>query len=351
MELALYHPKYGYYASGTGRIGPEGDFFTASDVGNAFGRCMARQIIDIDERVGPLDPFHVVEFGAGRGLLARDVLDAMSELQPELGRRLRYLMVDRSESMRERCTRRVPEARALAPEEIEGGYQGCLLAVELFDALPVHRVRRRGESLVEIKVDVDGAGALVEREEPATTDLGEAAERFGAAPVDGMEAEVSLGAAQQLEDLARAIDRGVMIVVDYGMPAAELYDRQRRRGTLLAYHGHATNEDYLARAGRQDLTAHVNFTVLEDRARECGLDVLGLTTQDRFLVANGVLEEFEQPDLQTARDPQRVKRRLQAMQLIHPEGMGRTFKVLALSKGCDPPPRLSGLVDPFSRIG
>jgi SAM-dependent MidA family methyltransferase len=103
--------------------------------------------------------------------------------------------------------------------------------------------------------------------------------------------------------------------------------------------------------GRQALTAHVNCSALEDRAGEYVLNVLGLTTQDRFLVANGVLEEFEQPDLQTERDPRKVKRRLQAMQLIHPEGMGRTFKVLVMSKGCDPPPRLSGLEDPFSRNG
>jgi SAM-dependent MidA family methyltransferase len=140
-----------------------------------------------------------------------------------------------------------------------------------------------------------------------------------------------------------------MIVVDYGMPAAELYDRERRRGTLLAYHGHSTNEDYLSRPGEQDLTAHVNFTALEDRARDCGLKVLGRTTQDRFLVCNGVLEEFEQPDLETAHDPRRVKRRLQAMQLIHPEGMGRTFRVLMLAKGCEGLDGLAGLADPFAR--
>ena len=258
-------------------------------------------------------------------------------------------MVDRSESMRECAARQVPEARVLAPEELGDGYQGCLLAVELFDALPVHRIRRRGTALVEVLVDVDESGSLVEREAPAPAELLAEARRYGAAPDDEMEAEIALGAAPQLERLAGAFDRGVMIVVDYGMPAQALYDRERRRGTLLAYHGHSTNEDYLCRVGQQDLTAHVNFTALEDHARRCGLDVLGLTTQDRFLVANGVLEEFEQPDLQTSRDPRRVKRRLQAMQLIHPEGMGRTFRVLMLSKGCDGLGRLSGLVDPFSR--
>jgi len=349
MDLALYHPAHGYYASGTGRIGPAGDFFTASDVGDAFGRCVARQIIDIDRRIGPVDPFHVVEVGAGRGLLARDILDALDELRPDLSRRLRYVMVDRSESMRECAARQVPEARVLGPEELGDGYQGCLLAVELFDALPVHRVRRRGASLFEVLVDVDESGSLVEREAPAPAELLAEARRYGAAPDDEMEAEIALGAAPELERLVGAFERGVMIVVDYGMPAQALYDRERRRGTLLAYHGHSTNEDYLSRVGQQDLTAHVNFTALEDHARRCGLDVLGLTTQDRFLVANGVLEEFEQPDLQTARDPRRVKRRLQAMQLIHPEGMGRTFRVLMLSKGCDGLGGLSGLVDPFSR--
>jgi SAM-dependent MidA family methyltransferase len=348
MDLALYHPTHGYYSHGAGRIGREGDFFTASDVGDAFGRCMARQIIDIDARVGPMDPFDVVEVGSGRGLLARDVLDAIAELEPGLAGRLRYTMVDRSESMRNHSARCVPEARVLAPEELDGGHHGCLLAVELFDALPVHRVRRRGESLVEVLVGVDASGALVEQEAPATGELLATAQRYGAAPEDEMETEIALGAARRLEELAQTLEKGVMIVVDYGMPAAELYDRERRRGTLLAYHGHETSEDYLARVGEQDLTSHVNFTALEDRARECGLDVLGLTTQDRFLVANGVLEEFSQPDLRAARDPKRVKRRLQAMQLIHPEGMGRTFRVLMLSKGCEAPVALSGLDDPFS---
>jgi len=144
------------------------------------------------------------------------------------------------------------------------------------------------------------------------------------------------------------IESGVFIVVDYGYSAAELYAPARRRGTLLAYHAHSTNEEYLSRVGEQDLTAHVNFTALEDRARELGLDSLGLTTQDRFLVANGILEQFEQEGLEQAYDPRRVKQRMQAMQLIHPAGMGRTFKVLMLSKGCAPPPDLCGMRDPFA---
>ena len=117
MELALYDSTFGYYAAGSRRLGPGGDFFTASDTGRAFGRCLARQIAEIDRAVGPFDPFHLVEFGCGRGLLARDILDAVIDLEPELSPRLRYVLVDRSEAMRDAAARLVPEAQALAPDE------------------------------------------------------------------------------------------------------------------------------------------------------------------------------------------------------------------------------------------
>ena len=177
------------------------------------------------------------------------------------------------------------------------------------------------------------------------------AERYGAADEDGTEAEVAPRALTALEAMAGILERGVMIVVDYGERAAELYGPSRPDGTLLAYHGHSTGQDYLERVGEQDLSAHVNFSALEDRARELGLAVLGLTTQDRFLIANGILDQFASRDVDESRDVRSVKRRLQAMQLIHPEAMGRRFKVLVLSKGCGSPPELDGLSDPFERGG
>jgi len=347
MELALYDSTFGYYAAGSRRLGPGGDFFTASDTGRAFGRCLARQIAEIDRAAGPFDPFHVVEFGCGRGLLARDILDAVIDLEPELSPRLRYVLADRSKAMRDAAARLVPEAQALAPDELREVPGGCVLAVELFDALPVHRVRRRGETLVEVFVDVDERGNLVEHEDHALPGVEDWADRYGAAAEEGTEAEVALPAASQLDALAGAIARGVILVVDYGCRSEKLYSPERRRGTLLAYHGHQTNERFFERVGGQDLTAHVNFSALEDRAQRCGMSVLGLTTQDRFLIANGILEEFEQRDLRESHDPRRVKRRMQAMQLIHPSGMGRSFRVLALSKRCDPQPALAGLSDPF----
>lgn len=349
MELALYDPADGYYAGTARGLGREGDFFTASDSGRAFGRCLARQLIDIDGAIGPLAPFEVLEFGSGRGLLARDILDALAALAPDLARRVRYTMADRSAGMRQTAGAAVPESEICAPEDVEGARRGCVLASELFDALPVHRLRRRGGRLLEVFVGVDSAGALVELEGDPTPRAAALAERYGAAAEDGLEGEVCPAALAQFDRMAATLDRGVMILVDYGGRADEVYGPWRSRGTLLAYHRHATNEDYLARVGEQDLTAHVNFSALEDRARELGFDVLGLTTQDRFLIACGILDVFEGADDAAWSEPRRVKERLQARQLIQPTGMGRVFKVLLLSRGTVPPPRLIGMTDPFAR--
>jgi len=346
MERALYDPDGGYYSRGGGRLGPAGDYYTASDVGRAFGGALARQIRAIDAAIGPLEPFHVVEFGAGRGLLARDILDAMAVLEPGLAARLRYVLVDRSRAMLEEAGRRAPEARATRPEALGGGHRGCVLAVELFDALPVHRVRRRAGRLVEVFVGLDGAGHLAEVERPCSPAVLALAQRYGAAAVEGTEAEVAPLAEIALEAMARCLDLGVLLVVDYGERADRLYGASRPAGSLASYSRHATNTAFLENVGEQDLTAHVNFSALEDRAATLGLELLGLTTQDRFLIANGILDVFRPATTAERRnDPLRAKARLQALQLIHPEGLGRRFKVLALGRGCRPD--LSGMHDPF----
>jgi SAM-dependent MidA family methyltransferase len=349
MDLALHHPRHGYYSDGPRRLGREGDFFTASDVGTAFGRSLASQWVEMDETLDRPDPFQVVEFGAGRGLLARDALDAMPGWSPNLAGRLRYAIVEKSEAMREEAGRRAPEARVVTDPTEVATADGCALAVELFDALPVHRVRRRAGVLVEVAVDVDSSGTLIEIETSPTEEVARLAERYGGAPGEGDESEICPAALAQLDALAAVIRRGFVVIVDYGYPARELFGPNHRRGTLLAYHRHSTNEDYLKRVGDQDLTAHVNFTALEDRAREIGLDVLGLTTQDRFLIANDALAAFDETDETRWRDPANVRERLRVLQLIHPEGMGRIFKVLVLSKGILPTPELNGLRDPFAR--
>lgn len=347
MELALYDPGAGYYARSAARLGVDGDYFTASDVGHAFGRCLARQIAEIDRRLGGPEPFHVVEFGSGRGLLARDIIDAARATDRAWADRLRYVAVDRSRAMRAAAGEQAPEATSLAPDQLETGYRGCLLAVELFDALPVYRLRRRAGTLVEVRVGLGIDEQLVEVETAPDERAAALAQRYGAAVVDDVEAEVCPAALDQLEAMAGALDQGVMVIVDYGAGAERLYTPERSVGTLLAYHCHATNQQFLERIGEQDLTAHVNFSALEDHARSLGMTVLGRTTQERFLIANGILKCFDDENPESWGDPRNVKERLRVKQLVHPSGMGRAFEVLMLSKGCDPPPALRGLNDPF----
>jgi SAM-dependent MidA family methyltransferase len=347
MELELNEPDHGYYATSANRIGEQGDFVTASDAGPAFGRCLARQIAEFDAVLGCPEPFVLVELGAGRGLLARHCLDATRALGEGPGERLRLRLVDRSAAMRAEAARRVPEATVAASAEPDDASHGCVVAVELFDALPVHRVRRHEGLLLEVFVDVDARGRLVEREARPGDEVRALVERYGAVRGDGEEAEVSTGLASALAEMAAAVGRGFLLIVDYGASAERLQGARHRRGTLLAYHRHRTSEDYLLRVGRQDLTAHVNFTALEDAAGRLGLQVVGRTTQDRFLLANGLVELFESSDARRPPGARTIQQRRLAMQLIHPHAMGRRFQVLVLCKGLEHPPALRGLRDPF----
>ena len=344
MELALHHPEHGYYARGPERLGRGGDFFTASDVGATFGACLGRQLVEMDALLGKPATFHYVEHGAGRGLLAKDVAEGLAVVAPDLARRLEATLVDTSPGMRAASAAAVPGARVAADAVPTSGGAGCVVAVELLDALPVHRIRRRGESLVEVLVALEG-DTLVEAEGPPGAELRAWAESYGAAPEDGDEAEACLLLGPTLAGLAASIDRGFIVIVDYGHEAKRLFSPAHRRGTLMAYHRHRANEDYLERVGEQDLTAHVNLTSLRLEAEVLGLHVAGITTQDRFLIANGILDGL---DTDEGGPVAATKRRLQAKQLIHPDGMGRTFKVALFSKGLEPPPVLCGLTDPFA---
>lgn len=346
MELALHHPEHGYYARGPQRLGPSGDYFTAADLGPDFGRCLARLLGKMSDRVPGESAFTVVEYGGGRGLLAADVQAAWDRR-----RSLDYVVVDSSAGMRRLATEVAPHARVVSPGQEGGDHDGCALAVELFDALPVHRLRRRKGRLREVFVDSDPAGRLVEREGRPVPVAAELAARYGAAAEEGSEAEVCPAAMDQLDRMAGCLRRGFLLIVDYGYEARRLYGPSHRRGTLLAYHRHATNEDVLRRVGGQDLTAHVNWTSLEDHAGDLGLRLLGRVPQWRLLLGLDVLAPFEETDERVWNDPAQVKRRLQIRQLVHPSGMGGRFEALALAKDLPDDVRLAAFdeADPRSR--
>jgi SAM-dependent MidA family methyltransferase len=355
MELALYWPEGGYYTRPGATTGPEGDFLTASDTSPAFGETLARPIAAVWESLGRPEPFEIVEAGPGRGLLAADLLTGLAEVAPELHAILTLTLDEVSPvlraAQRERLAPLLPAGRLRweeggLPARGERSWTGVLVANELLDALPVHRIRRRGPDLRELHVGLDEKGSLMELEVAPDEEVLRFAEGLSAAPADGDEAEAGLAAARWVEAAARGLDRGLLLFIDYGHEARELYSPAHRRGSLLAYHHHRVGEDLLARVGRQDLTAHVSWTAVDEAAARGGLDGPYRTTQDRFLLALGLGDRFRDlSEAARAGDQSALREQLALKSLILPEGMGRRFQVSAYGRGLeDAPP---GFEDPF----
>jgi len=331
MEIALYHPQVGYYATASHRIGKEGDFFTSSSLGPLFGRVLARQLVQMLEILGR---GVLVEMGAGQGYLARDILE---ELERQ-GVKATYIIVEKSEAMRE------TQGELLASfsvEWVEGleelePVEGVFFSNELVDAFPVHMVEMTEEGLKEVLVDWR-AGEFQEVLAPPTTPrLKEYFRELGVNLPPGFRTEVNLDAMDWLKQVASKLKRGFLITIDYGYPSQELYQDYRRRGTLMAYYRHQAEENPYVRVGEQDLTAHVNFSALAHWGRKGGLEVLGFLPQSHFLLGLGILDLLSQ-------DEEGEKERLVAKALLLPGGMGETFKVLIQGKRVSPCPPLLGL--------
>jgi SAM-dependent MidA family methyltransferase len=335
MDACLYHSEHGYYTRARPAEGA-GDYFTSSDVGPLFARLLARQFREMWESLGKPAQFHLVECGAGSGRLAAQLPAAVAEHEPDFGRALELTLVEASAALRAQAGLAAP--RVQLRESLPNRLAGCIFSNELLDAMPVHRVVQRESSLREIYICVEG-GELRETEGPLSSPaLAEYMNRHGAPLEDGQFAEVNLAALEWLEKAAAALQRGFILTIDYGYRARELYGPAHRRGTLLAYRGHRAEENWLDAPGEQDLTAHVNYTALEERGRQLGLEPLGFTTQANFLLALARACGLEQMS-----SSEREATRRQLIQLIHPEGMGETFKVLVQAKGVRGT-RLSGLV-------
>ena len=349
MELALYHPQYGYYMRQPDgvdheRIGWSGDFYTSSDVYPILGRALAAQARQMDELVGCPTPFMIVEMGAGKGLLARDCLAAIHTEQDDFASRARYVLIERSPAMREL------QRQSLAPwlskpglvtwvEGLDGlapqSVTGLFFSNELVDAFPVHRIQVTAGKNEELWVDYRD-GQFMECLKPlSTTALAQYLQRLHTTWPEGYRTEINLQAIDWMEQVAQRIDRGFVVTIDYGHTAQDLYGPERKNGTFLCYFQQLTNEDPFIRVGEQDMTAHVDFSSLATTGEKQGLHVTGFTNQMSFLMGLGVEEmigelEPESPEFRAA------------IHLLKPDGMGSTFKVLVQHKGMSHP-ELDGL--------
>jgi len=315
MELALYEPGLGYYAGGSAKLGAPGDFATAPELGTLFARTLARQVAEL------LQPGEaMLEFGAGSGALAEALI---GELAPR-----DYLILETSAELRARQEARLGK-RVRWIERLPERFRGVMLANEVADAMPVHALAWRANGIMQRGV----SDKLAWAERPASGELLAAARRLEV-PVP-YESEIGLVGRAWMKLLAARLERGALLVIDYGFPQREYYHPQRTMGTLMCHYRHRAHGDVFFHPGLQDITAHVDFSALAQAARETGLEILGYASQAQFLVNCGVTQVLERED---AADAARyAPRAAEAQKLLSPAEMGELFKVLAVGRGVPRP--------------
>lgn len=342
MDLALYDPDGGYYRSEAARPGREGDFLTAPEAHPIFGAALARAVADAWDRLGRPAAFTLREYGAGAGALAGAIFDGLVREQPELAAMIRFQPVEADERRIDELAARLDAAghgaaldRPTQPAGAVARVTGVVLANEVLDALPTHRLVRRGGKLREIMVGLDDAGGFIDVEaEPSTGGLAARLDAAGVTLVDGQRAEVCLAVDPWIASLADGLRVGLLILIDYGYPSVELYDATRRpAGTLRAYLRHRVHDDPYIHIGRQDLTAHVDVTAVLRAAEAAGLVHLGTTTQAEYLVGLGTEELLQaiQSDPSTSLQAY-LEVRSALVRLLDPSAMGR-FRVMGFGRG------------------
>jgi SAM-dependent MidA family methyltransferase len=317
VEVALYHPLCGYYTKGPSPVGKTGDFVTSPHLSSVFAFTLEKLVREFMSRVGD-DVCTIVDIGCGDGRL-------IQELSAIGGGR--YVGVDRSDVSRAPGV--VQYVRTI--DEIPRGGAHLIFSNELFDALPFARLVMRGDGLHELWVDANFEWTEHEAE-PRYIDYFESR---GIRLADGQFADISLEWEALYADIARIVDRGLIVTFDYGYPEAKLFhSRARRFGTAAAYSQQLVTRDLLANPGEQDLTAHINFTDLMRAGEQLGFSTRFFDRQAKFLLALGATEhELFRPvtELEEA-SIELMERRDEARQLVLPDGIGHDISVLAQVK-------------------
>lgn len=326
MQLALYAPGLGYYTAGTHKLGDAGtggDFVTAPEISPLFGQALAAQVAQVLAHTQP----RIVEFGAGSGALARDVLTALAQRGVTLEQ---YAIVEVSADLRARQRATLaahPQVTWLdaPPERLDG----VVIANEVLDVMPVRLFVRAVAGVLERGVVLrDGALAFADR--PADASLAQSVARIeaevGELPAN-YGSEISPVVEAWSAQLGEWLAHGVALLVDYGFPRREYYHPQRIMGTLMCHFRHHAHAEPLWLPGLNDITAHVDFTAVAEAAQGAGLDVLGFTSQAHFLINCGLLDLVRHEH-----SPQRAG---QVQRLVSEAEMGELFKVLAVGRGVD----------------
>ncbi|NJO40205.1 MAG: class I SAM-dependent methyltransferase [Cyanobacteria bacterium CRU_2_1] len=367
MELALYHPQHGYYATNQTGKGIQSDFFTSSHLGSDFGELLAEQFAQLWELLDRPHPFTLIEMGAGQGLIVQDVLRYLHRHHFSVFEALNYIIIETSPALiaeqQHRFQKLIQSWGQLhwrSWDEIpKNSIIGCCFSNELIDAFPVHQIAIEHGKLREIYVTLARGQENQGTEKHSSSfflpplsfsevidklSTPKLAEYFDLINIqcpserypEGYRTEVNLAALDWLTTIADRLQKGYLLTIDYGYPAHRYYSPTRNQGTLQCYYQHAYHADPYVAIGYQDITAHVNFTALEQHGKQCGLETIGFTQQGLFLMALGLgdrLASLSQPDPDTPLHDL-LQRREALHALINPMGLGN-FGVLIQSKGVD----------------
>jgi SAM-dependent MidA family methyltransferase len=322
MELVLHEPGLGYYAAGARKLGGGGDFTTAPELSPLFARTLARQLRAL------LEPGEaVLEFGAGSGALAEVLVSELPHVQ--------YEILETSPDLKQRQQQRLGQ-RVRWLDRLPRRFRGVMLANEVIDAMPVHAVAWTPAGVMERGVCVNES-QLTWSDRPATGDI---LLNAGKIPVEvppsgRYESELALFARLWMRSLGRILERGAILVADYGFPRAEFFHPQRSMGTLACHYRHHVHGDPFFLPGLQDVTAHVDFSALARAASEGGLEVLGYASQAQFLVNCGITDVLAEAEPEEA--ARYLPQAAAANKLLSPSEMGELFKVMAVGRGVERP--------------
>lgn len=297
---------------------------------------MAVQLFQMWRVMGRPAPFTAVEWGAGNGILCRDVVDYAAQLPGEFGRSLRYVCVDRREAAGHE--RGMGSANRLVAAGLPlRGIRGCVLSNELLDAFPVHQVVMEEGRLREVFVALDGGGLATRTGVPSTPALAERLDDLGIALAEGQTAEINLGLDGWADEISQALEQGFVLTIDYGRAAADLYSpEKRRRGTLTTFYRHLQTDAPLERVGRQDMSAQVDFTSAVRAGEWAGLEYIDAAAQGAFLQRLGWQAMLNRLRGATGSQAEFVANRTGMQELVKPGGLG-DFVVLAQGKNVGRP--------------
>jgi SAM-dependent MidA family methyltransferase len=353
MELALYQPQLGYYATRADQIGPTGDFFTSPHLAADFAELLAEQFVEMWHILGCPTPMTLVEMGAGQGLVAADILAYLQIQHPDCFASLAYWIVEK-----------VPELVALQQKHLQAwqhkltwcsldqipanSVTGCFFSNELVDAFPVHRLMvgepQLQEVYVQLAAPVSSTSGITFSETLGPLSTAALSAYLKAAGLDlqpstyptGYRTEVNLLAQEWLAQVAQALNQGYVLTIDYGYEAHQYYSPARVQGTLQCYRQHSSHADPYQQVGLQDITTHVDFSHLQQQGHHLGLTTTGLTSQALFLMGLGLGERLAANNLGGSGDFMAVIKRRDALhQLMNPLGLGG-FKILVQHKNLTP---------------